>query len=303
MEKLSTVIVDKRNLIFLLTIILLVFSAFSRNWVEVESDLTYYLPSDSETKQALEHHGRAVHRPMARPRSWWPTSHQRRGRRARAPRSRRSRACRCVDYDETTAHYNNLSALYSITFAYSEDDEACLDSLEAVKEYLVRLRSICRHRPWQHAAGDHRPRDQRHHGVCRHRHCHRAALHVRDLWRGAGADSDVRGRTCAESGHELPDGQDLVHFKLGHKHLAAWRCPSTTPSSSATDFKEEHRLLPLREAVIVSLSKSIPEIGASSLTTIGGLVAMLFMQFKLGPDMALCLIKSILLRAARRRSS
>ena len=49
MEKLSTVIVDKRNLIFLLTIILLVFSAFSRNWVEVESDLTYYLPSDSET--------------------------------------------------------------------------------------------------------------------------------------------------------------------------------------------------------------------------------------------------------------
>ena len=59
-------------------------------------------------------------------------------------------------------------------------------------------------------------------------------------------------------------------------------------------FKEEHRLLDLREAVIVSLSKSIPEIGASSLTTIGGLVAMLFMQFKLGPDMALCLIKSIL---------
>ena len=51
-------------------------------------------------------------------------------------------------------------------------------------------------------------------------------------------------------------------------------------------FKEEHRSLPLREAVIVALSKSIPEIGASSLTTIGGLVAMLFMQFKLGPDMA-----------------
>ncbi len=59
-------------------------------------------------------------------------------------------------------------------------------------------------------------------------------------------------------------------------------------------FKEEHRSLPLREAVIVALSKSIPEIGASSLTTIGGLVAMLFMQFRLGPDMALCLIKSIL---------
>ena len=58
-------------------------------------------------------------------------------------------------------------------------------------------------------------------------------------------------------------------------------------------FKEEHRTLPMREAVVVALSKSIPEIGASSLTTVGGLVAMLFMQFKLGPDMGICLIKSI----------
>ena len=49
MEKVSAFIVDKRSLIF----ILLIFSAFSRNWVEVESDLTYYLPEDSETKQAL----------------------------------------------------------------------------------------------------------------------------------------------------------------------------------------------------------------------------------------------------------
>ena len=53
MEKVSAFIVDKRSLIFLITIILLIFSAFSRNWVEVESDLTYYLPEDSETKQAL----------------------------------------------------------------------------------------------------------------------------------------------------------------------------------------------------------------------------------------------------------
>ena len=58
-------------------------------------------------------------------------------------------------------------------------------------------------------------------------------------------------------------------------------------------FKEEHQTLPIREAVIAALSKAIPEIGASCLTTVGGLVAMLFMQFKLGPDMAICLIKSI----------
>ena len=33
MTRLATFIVDKRNLFFLLTIILLIFSAFSRNWV------------------------------------------------------------------------------------------------------------------------------------------------------------------------------------------------------------------------------------------------------------------------------
>ncbi len=49
LEKLSTLIVDKRNLVFLIVIILLVFSVLSRNWVEVESDLTDYLPEGSGT--------------------------------------------------------------------------------------------------------------------------------------------------------------------------------------------------------------------------------------------------------------
>ena len=63
-------------------------------------------------------------------------------------------------------------------------------------------------------------------------------------------------------------------------------------------FKEEHQTMPLKEAVIESLSKSIPEISSSSLTTIGGLVAMLFMQFKIGPDMGICLIKATIFTAS-----
>ena len=59
-------------------------------------------------------------------------------------------------------------------------------------------------------------------------------------------------------------------------------------------YKEEHENLPIREAAIAALSKAIPEIGSSSLTTVGGLVAMMFMQFKIGPDMGVCLIKAIL---------
>ena len=53
MMQLATFIVDKRNLFLLITIILLVFSAFSRNWVEVENDQTAYLPALCETEQVL----------------------------------------------------------------------------------------------------------------------------------------------------------------------------------------------------------------------------------------------------------
>ena len=53
MVKLATWIVDKRNLIFLVTVIGLLFSAVSRNWVEVENDLTSFLPEESDTKKAL----------------------------------------------------------------------------------------------------------------------------------------------------------------------------------------------------------------------------------------------------------
>ena len=53
MLKLATQIVDKRNLIFLLVVIAIVFSVFSRNWVNVENDLTSFLPDDAETKLAL----------------------------------------------------------------------------------------------------------------------------------------------------------------------------------------------------------------------------------------------------------
>ena len=135
MEKLATFIVDKRNLIFLITIILLIFSVFSRNWVEVESDLTYYLPADSETKQALNiMDEQFVTYGTAEVMVANVTPEQ---AAALEPKIKEVKGVQSVDYDETSAHYNNLSALYSVTFAYSEDDEACLDSLNAVKELLA----------------------------------------------------------------------------------------------------------------------------------------------------------------------
>lgn len=53
-EKLATFIVDKRNLFFLLYIFAFVFCLFSMNWVEVENDVTVYLPDTTETRQGLD---------------------------------------------------------------------------------------------------------------------------------------------------------------------------------------------------------------------------------------------------------
>lgn len=53
MEKLATFIVDRRNLFFLLYIFAIVFCFFSTNWVNVENDITTYLPEETETRQGL----------------------------------------------------------------------------------------------------------------------------------------------------------------------------------------------------------------------------------------------------------
>ena len=54
MHKLALQIVERRNLIFLIVIILLIFSVISKSWVTVENDLTTYLPDGSDTRQALD---------------------------------------------------------------------------------------------------------------------------------------------------------------------------------------------------------------------------------------------------------
>ena len=60
-------------------------------------------------------------------------------------------------------------------------------------------------------------------------------------------------------------------------------------------YKDELKRTDPRSATILALSKAIPEITSSSLTTIGGLIAMMFMQYGLGPDLAVVLVKAILL--------
>ena len=50
MHRVSEIIVDKRGIIFIVVILSMIFSAFSVGWVEVENDLTKFLPDGSSSQ-------------------------------------------------------------------------------------------------------------------------------------------------------------------------------------------------------------------------------------------------------------
>jgi len=60
-------------------------------------------------------------------------------------------------------------------------------------------------------------------------------------------------------------------------------------------FMEEKATVDTREAVVRALEKGIPEIASSSLTTVSGMVAMMFMQFGIGMDLGRALTKAIIM--------
>ena len=290
MVKLSTFIVDKRNLFFLITIILVIFSMFSRNWVEVENDLTFYLPEDSETKKALN--------VMDGEFTTYGTAEVMVANIAYEDAERmlddlkEIKGVQSIDFDDTTDHYNNASALYSITFNYDETDDACLESLDKVKEYLSG-QDIYVKTELGNTQAETIEREINMIMV------YVAIVIVAVLLFTSGTYGEIPVLILTFGvGMIVNQG---TNYLLGKISFVSNSVTSILQLALSIDyaiifcnrFKEEHKSLPIREAVILALSKSIPEIGASSLTTIGGLVAMLFMQFRLGPDMAICLIKSI----------
>lgn len=290
MMKVSAFIVDKRNLIFLLLVIGVIFSMFSTKWIQVENDLKAYLPADCETRQGLDimdaqfiTYGTAQvmveNVSMDQADAIWEDLKQIPG-------------VQSVDYSQDE-DYRSVSALYAITFDYSEKDEACLEALAEVeaslsgRDYYVST-----------ALGNSAAEiiDQEVNIIM----VLVAVIVVAVLL--------LTSQTYAEvpvllltflSAMVLNQG---TQFLMGKISFVSNSVTSILQLALSLDYavilcnryKEEREHLPIREAVITALSKGIPEIGSSSLTTIGGLVAMMFMQFKIGPDMAICLIKAVL---------
>lgn len=292
MIKVSTFIVDRRNLFFLLFGIALIFSVVSMNWVTVENALSAYLPDTTETSQGLE-----------RMEEQFVTYGTAKVMVANIPYEEADRIYEeleqfdsiiMLDFDNSKKHYNNFSALYNITFGYEETDARALEALEEVRSLLegydVYISTVM-----GDASAEQLAKEMSVISVLVAIVVVSVLLFTSQTW----AEVPVLLLTFC-SAALITKG---TNFLTGTISFVSNSVTIVLQLALSVDYavifcnryKEEHQSLGIREADIVALSKAIPEISSSSLTTVGGLIAMMFMQFGIGRDMALCLIRAIFL--------
>ena len=292
MIKLATFIVDRRNLLFLLFGIAIIFSVVAMNWVNVENSLPAYLPETTETRQGLDlmeeqfiTYGSAdvmvTNIPYDKAEEI-------------SEQIEDMDSVIMLEFDNTADHYNNFSALYSITFGYDETDERALEALDEVQamfsDYDIYVSTMMGDSSAEAIASEMQVIS-----VLVAVVVVTVLLLTSQTW----AEVPVLLLTFVAAAL-ITKG---TNFIMGTISFVSDSVTVVLQLALSIDyavifcnrFKEEHQKLPIREADIVALSKAIPEISSSSLTTIGGLIAMMFMQFGIGRDMALCLIRAIFL--------
>lgn len=292
MVKVATFIVDRRNLFFLLFGIALIFSVVSMNWVKVENSMSAYLPDITETRQGLD-----------RMEEQFITYGTAKVMVTNIPYTEAERISGEIEnlesvimltFDGTEEHYNNFSALYDITFGYEETDERALEALSEV-EALLEGQDFYVSTAMGDASAKQIASEMQVISVLVAVVVVTVLLLTSETW----AEVPVLLLTfCAAA--LITKG---TNFLMGTISFVSNSVTIVLQLALSIDYavifcnryKEEHRTLSTREADIVALSKAIPEISSSSLTTVGGLIAMMFMQFGIGSDMALCLIRAILL--------
>ena len=292
MLKVATFIVDRRNLFFLIFGIVLIFCAIASGMVKVEDQLSAYLPDSFETSIGLNlmeseftTYGSA---------KIMVSNIVYDDAKELADKIRERDDVSLLQFDEKPEHYNNFSALFDVTFKYEEKDERALAGLEEIKEMLSDY-DIFVSTSMGNAAAETIENEMKIVSAL----VVVIVLAVLVLTSQTYAEIPVLLITFGASA-VMSAG---TNFILGTISFVSDSVTIVLQLALSIDYavifcnryKEEHETLPIREADIVALSKAIPEISSSSLTTIGGLIAMMFMQFGIGRDMAICLIKAIFL--------
>ncbi len=292
MLKVATFIVDRRNLFFLLFGIAIIFSLIASRWVKVENDLKKYLPDTAETSVGLKLMDEQFITYGSADVMVTNITLEEAKKINEILESRDD--IYMVSFDESSEHYNNFSALYNITFSYPETDERAITALEDVQNELEGYDIYV-----STTLGDQRAELVNHEMDIVSILVAVVVLTVLILTSQTYAEVPVLLITFGASAL-LSAGTNFLFGTISYISDSVTIVLQLALSVDyaiilCNRYKEEHQNLPVREADIIALSKAIPEIIASSLTTIGGLVAMMFMKFKIGPDLAMCLIKAIFL--------
>ena len=290
MERVAAWIVQQRRLLLILVVAALVFCAFSSGWVEVDNELSSFLSEEAEARRGLEimadefvTYGTAE----VMVEDVTPEQAQ-----SLAETLAALDGVAMVDYDGADAHYRDGAALYSVTFDAAQSDPACETALDGVRsalaDYTVSVSSEIGSSLQSIVSSEMQV----------------IVVVVAIVVVGV---LIFTSQTYAEvlvliltflAAALLNQG---TNFLLGKISFVSNSVAIVLQLALSIDYavifcnryKEEHAQLPIREAVVKALACSIPEICSSSLTTIAGLTAMTFMQFRLGADLGLVLIKAI----------
>lgn len=291
MEKVATFIVDKRNLFFLLYAFALIFSIVATGWVKVENDITTYLPEDTETRQGLTvmndnfvTYGTA--RVMVSNVTYETAENI-------CSDLESIDGVTSVDFDDTTDHYKSASALFSVTFDGTTTDDISVHALHTIRDMLAGYDTYIDTEVGVDTSAD----LQSEMSVILVLAAIVIVL-VLTLTSRSYAEVPVLIMTFGAAAL-LNMG---TNFLCGTISFISNSVTVILQLALAIDyaiilchrFSDEHETKDTREACIAALSKAIPEISSSSLTTISGLGALAFMHFGIGRDMATVLIKAIL---------
>lgn len=291
LEKIATFIVDRRNLFFLLYALALIFSIVASGWVKVENDITTYLPADTETRQGLTvmndnftTFGTA--RVMVSNVTYDTATDL-------ASTIEDVDGVYSVEFDDTADHYKQAAALYTVTFDGTSTDDISLQALDGIREALAGYDTYIDTEVGQDMSAD-------------------LASEMGVILVIAAVIIVVVLTLTSRSYAEVPvliltfGAAALLNmgtnFLCGTISFISNSVTVILQLALAIDyaiilchrFSDEHETKDTREACIAALSKAIPEISSSSLTTISGLAALAFMHFGIGRDMATVLIKAIL---------
>lgn len=289
-EKLAALIVDKRKAFYLFYIIAGIFCAISTGWTQVNNDITSYLPDSSETRMGLDLMNEQFITYGSGSIMLENVTYEKAEQIAAELEEIDGVTSVTVSNDEDS--YKNGSALLSVTFDGEEDDQISKDAMNAIKQklepYDVYISSAVGNSSSETIAAE-------------------MQVVIVIVLVIIIAVLFFTSHTYMEIPVLLMTfGMAALlnmgtNFLFGEISFVSNSIAVVLQLALAIDYAiilcnrytEERVTMGARDAVVTALSKAIPEISSSCLTTLSGMVAMMLMQFKLGLDLGMVLCKAI----------